>query len=65
MFIWSKIIESVSKKWTLVNTLYVSPLLFTERPYHRLLNDDKLVSEQMNSPVNDCEKARDLKKLIR
>lgn len=24
------------------------------------MKDDKLVSEQMNNPVNDCEKARDL-----
>lgn len=47
-------------KWVLVDTLYVSPLLFPERPYHRLLKDDKLISEQMNNPVNDCEKARDL-----
>ncbi|MDO4949202.1 MAG: RecQ family ATP-dependent DNA helicase [Bacteroidales bacterium] len=47
-------------RWVLVDTLYVSPLLFPERPYHRLLKDDKLVSEQMNNPVNDCEKARDL-----
>ena len=44
----------------LVDTLYMSPLLFPERPYHRLLKDDKLISEQMNNPVNDCEKARDL-----
>ena len=50
--------ESI-KKWALVDTLYVSPLLFPERPYHRLLKDDKLMSEQMNNPVNDCEKARD------
>ena len=49
-----------SHGWALVDTLYVSPLLFPERPYHRLLKDDKLVSEQMNNPVNDCEKARDL-----
>jgi len=48
------------RECTLVDTLYVSPLLFPERPYHRLLKDDKLVSEQMNNPVNDCEKARDL-----
>lgn len=47
-------------KWKLVDTLYMSPLLFPERPYHRLLKDDKLVSEQMNNPVNDCEKAGDL-----
>jgi len=49
-----------SCKWVLVDTLYISPLLFPERPYHRLLKDDKLISEQMNNPVNDCEKARDL-----
>lgn len=49
-----------SCKWVLVDTLYMSPLLFPERPYHRLLKDDKLISEQMNNPVNDCEKARDL-----
>lgn len=24
------------------------------------MKDDKLVSDQMNNPVNDCEKARDL-----
>ncbi len=45
---------------TLVDTLYVSPLLFPERPYHRLVKDDKLISEQMNNPVNDCKKAKDL-----
>ena len=47
-------------RWRLVDTLYMSPLLFPERPYHRLVKDDKLVSEQMNNPVNDCEKAKDL-----
>ena len=44
----------------LVDTLYMSPLLFPERPYHHLLKDDKLLSDQLNNPVNDCEKARDL-----
>lgn len=44
----------------LVDTLFLSPLLFPERPYHRLVKDDKLVTEQLNNPVNDCEKARDL-----
>ena len=51
--------ESECKK-AIVDTLFLSPLLFPERPYHRLLKDDKLISEQMNNPVNDCEKARDL-----
>ena len=47
-------------RWILVDTLYFSPLLFPERPYHKLVKDDKLESDQMNNPVNDCQKARDL-----
>lgn len=54
------LLGEVAHKWALVDTLYISPLLFPERPYHRLLKDDKLLSEQMNNPINDCEKARDL-----
>ncbi len=46
--------------WMLVDTLYLSPLLFPERPYHRLVKDEKLVSDEMNNPVNDCKKAREL-----
>ena len=46
--------------WILVDTLYISPLLFPEHPYHKLVKDDKLISEQMNNPVNDCKKAKDL-----
>ena len=49
-----------SCRWHLVDTLYLSPLLFPERPYHKLVKDDKLVSDQVNNPVNDCEKAKDL-----
>ena len=44
----------------LVDTLYVSPLLFPERPYHKLVKDDKLVSDDVNNPLNDCEKAHQL-----
>lgn len=54
------LLDENSTQWALVDTLHVSPLLFPERPYHRLLKDDKLISEQMNNPVNDCEKALDL-----
>lgn len=46
--------------WTLVDTLYFSPLMFPERPYHHLVKDDKLISEQTNNPVNDCQNAKDL-----
>ena len=44
----------------LVDTLYISPLLFPERPYHKLLKDEKLIVDELNNPVNDCQKARDL-----
>ncbi len=44
----------------LIDTLYLSPLLFPERPYHRLLKDDKLLSDELNNPINDCKKAKDL-----
>ena len=47
-------------RWQLVDTLYMSPILFPDRPYHKLLKDDKLVSDQANNPVNDCRKAQDL-----
>ena len=47
-------------QWLLVDTLYMSPLLFAERPYHNLVKDDKLVSDDVNNPVNDCKKARSL-----
>ena len=46
--------------WFYVDTLYLSPLLFPERPYHHLVKDDKLLTDQLNNPVNDCEKARAL-----
>lgn len=52
--------KDITNRWTFVDTLYLSPLLFPERPYHKLLKDDKLLSEQVNNPVNDCEKANDL-----
>lgn len=43
-----------------IDTLYLSPLLFLERPYHALLKDDKLLTDELNNPLNDAEKARKL-----
>ncbi|MCU7549834.1 RecQ family ATP-dependent DNA helicase [Chitinophagaceae bacterium LB-8] len=43
-----------------IDTLFLSPLLFPSYPYHGLLKDDKLQSEERNNPVNDSKKARDL-----
>ena len=44
----------------LIDTLYLSPLLFPSRPYHKLLKDDKILSEELNNPLNDCLKAKTL-----
>ncbi len=41
----------------LIDTLYLSPLLFPDKPYHALLKDDKLVTDSLNNPRNDAIKA--------
>ncbi len=43
-----------------IDTLYLSPLLFPAKPYHSLLKDDKLQSDELNNPLNDSIKAKDL-----
>jgi len=43
-----------------IDTLHLSPLLFPTKPYHALLKDDKLQTEETNNPLNDSIKARDL-----
>lgn len=43
-----------------IDTLFSSPLLFPTRPYHSLLKDDKIQTEELNNPVNDSIKAKDL-----
>lgn len=52
-------ISGINRK-KVIDTLFWSPLLFPRRPYHKLLKDDKLRVEEMNNPLNDCLKARDL-----
>ncbi len=44
----------------IVDTLYLSPLLFPQKPYHKLVKDDKLQIEHLNNPLNDSQRARDL-----
>ena len=44
----------------LIDTLYLSPLLFPKKPYHALVKDDKLQSDDLNNPFNDAKKALDL-----
>lgn len=44
----------------IIDTLFLSPLLFPTKPYHALLKNDKLQSEETNNPLNDSIKAKDL-----
>ena len=43
-----------------IDTLFLSPLLFPARPYHALLKNDKLQSDDLNNPLSDSKKTRDL-----
>lgn len=50
----------IPEKAKLIDTLYLSALLFPNRPYHALLKDDKLLTDELNNPLNDSQKAMDL-----
>ena len=43
-----------------IDTLVLSPLMFPLQSSHALLKDDKLLTEELNNPVNDSEKAKKL-----
>ena len=55
----SKYIESPSGI-IFIDTLYLSPLMFPNKPYHSLLKDDKLLTDELNNPLNDAIKAKEL-----
>ena len=44
----------------MIDTLFMSPLLFPKKPYHRLLKDDKLSPDDENNPLNDAKKCMEL-----
>jgi ATP-dependent DNA helicase RecQ len=50
----------LNNKHNFIDTLYLSPLLYPEKPYHRLVKDDKLDPDNLNNPYIDATKARDL-----
>src|SRR5688500_14166761 len=52
--------ELAFRKFKPIDTLLFSPLLFPKRPYHRLLKDDKIQTDERNNPFNDSIKAREL-----
>ncbi|MDE5557635.1 MAG: RecQ family ATP-dependent DNA helicase [Ruminococcus sp.] len=50
----------IPDKFIFIDTLYLSPLMFPNKPYHALLKDDKLQSDELNNPLNDALKAMEL-----
>ncbi|KAF2515218.1 RecQ family ATP-dependent DNA helicase [Flavobacterium foetidum] len=59
-YIGKAIYDAGISPFNIIDTLYLSPLLFPTNPYHALLKDDKLQTEHRNNPLNDSVKARDL-----
>ena len=43
------LVEQACPQVQMIDTLYLSALLFPAKPYHRLLKDDKLQSEELNN----------------
>jgi ATP-dependent DNA helicase RecQ len=59
-YIEQAFIDAKINTQNIIDTLYLSPLLFPTEPYHKLLKDDKLQTEDLNNPLNDSIKAKDL-----
>ena len=59
-YIGKALIDAGVHSANIIDTLFLSPLLFPTNPYHALLKDDKLQSEDTNNPLNDSIKAKDL-----
>jgi ATP-dependent DNA helicase RecQ len=59
-YIGKELAEAGIETSNIIDTLFLSPLLFPTKPYHALLKDDKLQSDDTNNPLNDSIKARDL-----
>jgi ATP-dependent DNA helicase RecQ len=51
---------NAENKTQIIDTLYISPLVFPDKPYHALLKDDKLQTEERNNPLNDAIKSKEL-----
>jgi len=43
-----------------IDTLYLSALLFPKKPYHALVKDEKLQTDELNNPLNDSIKVKEL-----
>lgn len=60
LYIHKAVTEAEVNAENVIDTLYLSPLLFPTKPYHKLVKDDKLQTEDTNNPLNDAIKAQDL-----
>ena len=47
-----------SEEFVFIDTLFLSPLLFPKKPYHKLVKDDRLESGDLNNPLNDAIRSR-------
>ncbi|QMU28178.1 PolC-type DNA polymerase III domain-containing protein [Adhaeribacter radiodurans] len=43
-----------------IDTLYLSPLFFPNRPNHRLVKDYQLLGDHLNNPVTDSQLAKEV-----
>lgn len=59
-YIGKALVDIGIKPAHMIDTLHLSPLLFPTKPYHALLKDDKLQTDETNNPLNDAIKAKDL-----
>jgi len=57
-YIRNALIDAGLKDPNIIDTLFLSPLFFSVKPYHKLVKDDKLQTEDTNNPLNDFIKAR-------
>lgn len=48
------------ENYSIIDTLHLSPLLFPANPYHRLIKNDKLQTDELNNPLNDAKASREL-----
>jgi len=59
-YIYKTVTDAEINPENVIDTLFLSPLLFPTKPYHGLVKDDKLQTEDINNPLNDSIKAKDL-----
>jgi ATP-dependent DNA helicase RecQ len=57
-YIKNLLISAGIQERNVIDTLFLSPLLFPTNPYHALLKDDKLQTDELNNPLNDAIKAK-------